>query len=214
MKEEKITTLLLDIGGILLTNGWDRNSRKEACTLFKLDYEEVDERHHLTFDAYESGKLTLEEYLDRTIFYDKRSFTKEEFKKFMFSQSMAIGNSVNFFKEIKTKYGLRVIALSNEARELTEYRIKKFKLNELFDAFISSCFVHLRKPDADIYKLACDISNTPPANALFIDDRLMFVQVAQSHGIKGFHYRDQASAEKYLQTVLGNSEKKYAATKV
>jgi len=202
MKSSMITTLFLDIGGVLLTNGWDHNSRKKASTYFKIDPEELNERHHLTFDTYESGKLTLDEYLNRVIFYQKRSFTKRKFISFMYNESKPIDDSIYFFKNVKKQYNLRVIALSNEARELNDFRVKKYKLDELFDAFVSSCFVHLRKPDIDIYKLACDISNTLPNQALYIDDRLMFVQVANSLGINVLHHQNLASTKKYLKTIL------------
>ncbi len=99
-----ITTLFLDIGGVLLTNGWDRSGREKAFEHFKLDAKEVEERHHLTFDTYEEGKLTLDEYLGRVIFNEPRSFSKEDFKVFMFAQSQLLGDSLVFFKEFKKKY--------------------------------------------------------------------------------------------------------------
>lgn len=188
MKEKKITTLFLDIGGVLLTNGWGQTARSKTVAHFKLDSKEVNERHHLTFDTYEEGKLTLTDYLKRVIFYEKREFSESDFTKYMFSQSLAYPDTIAFFKEIKKRYHLKVIAVSNEGRELNAYRIKKYKLNELFDAFVSSTYVHLRKPDVDIFLMACDISQTLPENSLFIDDRLMFVQVAETMGINGIHY--------------------------
>jgi len=202
MKTPKIKTLFLDIGGVLLTNGWDHKSREKAAKHFKLDSEEMNERHHLTFDTYESGKLSLDEYLNRVVFYEKRTFSKEKFKTFMFNESKPLDNAIDFFKTLKKKFNLRVVALSNEGREINDYRIKKYMLDELFDGFVSSCFVHLRKPDIDIYKLACDVSNTKPGNALCIDDRLMFIQVAQSHGIRTYHFQDLASAKKQLVKIL------------
>src|SRR5277367_3215702 len=172
MKEKKITTLFLDIGGVLLTNGWGQTARTETAAHFKLDIAEVNERHHLTFDTYEQGKLSLTDYLKRVVFYETRKFSEADFTKFMFNQSLPFPETINFFKEIKKRYHLKVIAVSNEGRELNAYRIKKYKLNELFDAFVSSSYVHLRKPDVDIFLMACDISQTAPENSLFIDDRL------------------------------------------
>src|ERR1700730_9061697 len=141
--ENKITTLFLDIGGVLLTNGWDSQARHLAATRFELDEEEMNERHHLTFDTYESGKLTLDEYLERIVFYEKRNFSKDEFKAFMFEQSRPIEGSIEYFKELKVQWKLKIIAVNNEARELNEFRIHEFGLGKLFDAFISSCYVHL-----------------------------------------------------------------------
>src|SRR6202044_1979163 len=106
MKNEKIKTLFLDIGGVLLTNGWGRDSRKRASELFKLDYKEMDERHHLTFDTYEMGKLTLDEYLNRLVFYEVRGFTKDDFKTFMFERSKPYEETISFFKELKQKHKL------------------------------------------------------------------------------------------------------------
>src|ERR1700716_4126343 len=163
MKAGSITTLFLDLGGVLLTNGWDHHARKRAITRFNLDKKEFEERHHLTFDTYESGKLTLDEYLDSLVFYEKRNFTKKDFKAFMFEQSQEHKNTIAYFKKLKSDYGLRLVALNNEGRELNEFRIQKFKLNSLFDAFISSCYVHLRKPDIEIFRVACDVSQATPA---------------------------------------------------
>lgn len=201
LKNERITTLFLDIGGVLLTNGWDHNSRRKAIEQFRLDGEEVNERHHLTFDTYESGKITLDEYLNRVIFYEKRNFTKNKFRKFMFNESQRLGTTLEYFKELKKKHHLKVIAVSNEGRELNEHRIEKFQLGSLFDAFVSSCFVHFRKPDIDMYKMACDISHTLPSQALCIDDRYMFIQVARSVGIRGIHFRDIDSFKKQIEKV-------------
>jgi putative hydrolase of the HAD superfamily len=197
MKDKKITTLFLDIGGVLLTNGWGQTARNKTVAHFKLDSEEINERHHLTFDTYEEGKLTLTDYLKRVIFYEKREFSENNFTKFMFNQSLSYPDTIAFFKKIKQRYHLKVIAVSNEGRELNAYRVKKFKLNELFDAFVSSSYVHLRKPDVDIFLMAGDISQTLPENSLFIDDRLMFVKVAQALGINGMHYEglDKAKAQ-------------------
>ena len=85
-----ITTLFLDIGGVLLTNGWDRQARRLAAERFQLDHGEFDERHHLTFDTYEEGKLSLDEYLDRVVFFGERAFSREAFKAFMFSSFAAL----------------------------------------------------------------------------------------------------------------------------
>lgn len=199
MKNKKITTLFLDIGGVLLTNGWGQTARNKTIAHFKLNGNEVNERHHLTFDTYEEGKLTLTDYLKRVIFYEKRKFSENDFTKFMFNQSIAYPDTISFFKELKKRYNLKIIALSNEGRELNAYRLEKFKLNELFDAYISSAYVHLRKPDADIFYMARDIAQAKPENSLFIDDRLMFVQIAQNLGMNGIHYEGLDKVKKQLK---------------
>ena len=183
-----ITTLFLDIGGVLLTNGWDREARLRAAQTFRLDYQVLDERHHLTFDTYEEGKLSLDEYLQRVIFFQPRNFSLQEFKDFMFSQSKPFPEMIELVHELKNRYGLKVAAVSNEGRELTVYRIRKFDLSRIIDFFISSCFVHFRKPDHDIYKIAMDIAQVPPEQVVYIDDRSMFVEVTKELGIRGIHH--------------------------
>ena len=201
MKSAPVTTLFLDIGGVLLTNGWDRDARKRAVEKFGLDNEEVNERHHLTFDTYEEGKLTLEEYLARVIFYEPRTFTKEDFIKFMYAQSVPYEDNLNFFRELKKQYRLKVIAVSNEGRELNEHRIKQYKLNDLFDAYISSCYTHLRKPDKDVLRMACDISQSQPGQALYIDDRNMFVEIAAAYGLQAHHFQGLDTIKEYIKTL-------------
>ena len=188
--QTNITTLFLDIGGVLLTNGWGRNSRMLAAKEFNLDYEEMGERHHLTYDTYELGKITLDEYLDRLVFYEKRSFTKNQFREFMFSRSQPFPEMIDLISNLKKKYNLKVAVVSNEGRELNEYRIKKFKLGDFVDFFISSSFVHFRKPDTDIFHIALDISQVSPEEVVYIDDRMMFVEIAGKMGIHGLRHVD------------------------
>ncbi|RZK89626.1 MAG: HAD family phosphatase [Pedobacter sp.] len=185
---QKITTLFTDIGGVLLTNGWDRKARGEAAVLFNLDSVDLEERHHLTFDTYEVGKLTLDEYLERIVFFEERSFSYDDFKEFMFKKSLPYNDMIALICDLKQKYHLKVAVISNEGRELNQYRINTFKLNEFVDFFVSSSFVHFRKPDADIFKVAIDISQSDVATSLYIDDRMLFVQVAEGLGLKGIHH--------------------------
>jgi putative hydrolase of the HAD superfamily len=196
--EERYTTIFTDIGGVLLTNGWDRNGRKKAIEHFKLDPTETEERHHLTFDTYESGKISLTEYLKRVVFYAERNFTEVEFRKFMFDQSQPIPEMLALIRAIKEKYGIKIAVVSNEGRELNNYRIKTFKLGEFVDFFISSCFVHFRKPDADIFKVALDIAQVPPEKVIYLEDRPMFVQVADTLGIHGIIHRNFKSTRDQL----------------
>ncbi|MFB3887181.1 MAG: HAD family hydrolase [Thermodesulfobacteriota bacterium] len=188
MKTNRSTALFLDVGGVLLTNGWDRSMRKRAAETFRLDPADMDERHHLTFDTYELGKLSLDEYLNRMVFYKERPFTREEFKAFMFAQSQPFPQMIDLVRNLKKAYGLKVAVVSNEGRELTAYRIQKFGLGEFVDFFIVSSFVHFRKPDSDIYRIALDVAQVPLEQVLYIEDRLMFVEVAQGMGIRGIHH--------------------------
>ena len=180
----RVTALFLDIGGVMLTNGWDRRSREAAAKQFGLDLDELNDRHRMTFDTYEAGKLSLDDYLKRSVFYKDRSFTMEQFRTFMYEQSVAYPEMIDLIKALKARYGLRIAVVNNEGRELNEHRIKAFRLNEFVDFFISSCFVHFRKPDADIWKVALDIAQVPKEEVVYIDDRAMFVQVAEGLGIR------------------------------
>jgi putative hydrolase of the HAD superfamily len=186
----KISTLFIDIGGVLLTDGWGHTSRELAAKEFHLDIAEMNVRHHLTFDTYELGKLTLDEYLDRTVFYEPRNFTKETFRDFMFSRSKALPGMIELITQLKKKYHLKIAVLSNEGREINTYRIQKFKLADFVDFFISSCYVHFRKPDIDIFKMALDIAQIDPGEVIYIEDRPMFVSIAESLGITGIKHVD------------------------
>jgi putative hydrolase of the HAD superfamily len=195
MSHLQITTLFLDIGGVLLTNGWGHDARQRAAQAFDLDYEEMDERHHLTFDTYEEGKLSLDEYLDRVVFFEKRPFSRDEFRSFMFAQSQPYPEMITLIRILKARYNLKIAAVSNEGRELTIYRIREFDLGSFIDFFVSSCFVHYRKPDADIYRIALDIAQVPAGQVAYLDDRAMFVSVAQTLGIQGILHTSHESTQ-------------------
>jgi putative hydrolase of the HAD superfamily len=182
--ETRITTLFLDVGGVLLTNGWDRHARARAIDAFGLDPAETEERHHLTFDTYEEGKLTLDQYLSRVVFYEDRPFTPDQFRAFMFDQSRPHPDMIDLVSALKERHRLRVAVVSNEGRELNSHRVRTFGLDRLVDVFVSSCFVHIRKPDVDIFRLALDISQAGSEQVVYIDNTAMFVQVAESLGIR------------------------------
>ncbi len=192
-KANAITCIFLDVGGVLLTNGWDHHARKRAATNFNLELAEMEDRHHLTFDTYEEGKLTLEEYLGRVVFYQKRPFTRAQFRRFMFAQSKPYAEMIELVARLKVQHGLKIAVVSNEARELNEYRIRKFQLARFVDAFVSSCFVHVRKPDADIFRLALDIAQVPARQVIYIENTPMFVQIAEGLGIRSILHTDYRS---------------------
>jgi putative hydrolase of the HAD superfamily len=188
-----VTCVFLDIGGVLLTDGWDRHARRRAATTFELELAEMEARHHLTFDTYEEGKLTLEDYLRQTVFHRERPFTPAQFRRFMFAQSKPHPAMIELFARLKVRHRLKVVVVSNEGRELNAYRIRKFKLGELVDAFVSSCFVHIRKPDADIFRLALDVAQVPARHVVYVEDTPMFVQIAEGLGIRGVLHEDYRS---------------------
>ena len=196
----EIKTLFLDIGGVLLTNGWGHESRALAAQKFGLDLKEMEARHSLAFETYELGRMSLNDYLALVVFYDSRTFSREDFKAFMLEQSAALDGVIDYFIEIKNRHKLKVIAVSNEGRELNEYRIKHFMLYNLFDAYISSCYVHLHKPDISMLQMACDISNTPPQNALYVDDNRMLADVAGSFGCHALHFQGLDSTKEFIET--------------
>jgi putative hydrolase of the HAD superfamily len=193
-----ITTLFLDIGGVLLTNGWDHQARRRAASNFKLELAEMEDRHHLTFDTYEEGKLTLAEYLGRVVFYQKRPFSRAQFRRFMFAQSQPYPEMIAMIAGLKVRYGLKIAVVSNEARELNTHRIRTFKLARLVDFFVSSCFVHIRKPDADIFRLALDIAQTPAEEVMYIENTPMFVQTAEGLGIRSILHTNYKSTRAKL----------------
>ena len=197
-----IRALFLDVGGVLLTDGWNRQWRELAVERFGLDPKETDERHHLNFDTYECGKLTLSQYLSRVVFYQPRSFSEQEFRDFMFAQSKPFPQMIELVRSLKSRYTLKVAVVSNEGRELTEYRIRSFALASFIDFFVSSCFVHLRKPDEEIYRLALDLAQVAPAEVAYLEDRQLFVEVAASLGLRAIHHVDYSSTVEKL-TALG-----------
>jgi putative hydrolase of the HAD superfamily len=184
------TTLFLDVGGVLLTNGWDHHARKRAAKHFKLNWAEMQDRHELNFEIQEEDKITFQEYLNRVIFWQKRPFTRAEFRQFMFAQSKPCPAMIELVRNLKAEYQLKVFVVSNEAREVNAYRIRQFKLDGFVDAFISSCFVHIRKPDADIFRLALDIAQVPARQIVYIENTPLFVQIAESLGIRSILHTD------------------------
>jgi putative hydrolase of the HAD superfamily len=197
-KHKDISALFLDIGGVLLTNGWDRNMRKKAAERFGLEYNELDERHHMTFDAYEEGKLSMDEYLHLVVFHKKRAFALNDFKKFIFAQTEPLPDMINMFKSISKHYSLKVGAISNEGRELTVYRVSHFGLKDLIQFFICSSFVHFRKPDKDIYKLALDVGQVVPEQSVYVDDRELHSEVAASLGMNAIYHTDIETTRRKL----------------
>ena len=206
-KSSDITCLFVDIGGVLLTDGWDHHARRRAANHFELEWDEMEGRHGLNFATYEEGKLTLEEYLDRVIFHRKRSFTRAQFRRFMFAQSKPYPEMIALVARLKVQFALKVFVVSNEARELNEYRIKKFTLGRFVDAFVSSCYVHLRKPDAEIFRLAMDMAQVPARQIVYIENTPLFVQFADGLGIRGVLHTDYTSTcAKLMSLGLQNKE--------
>jgi len=180
----RIRAIFWDVGGVLLTNGWDRAQREKALEQFQLDREEFNDRHEMLVSSFERGKISLDEYLDRTIFYRSRPFTRDEFRQFMFALSQPKSDELALAQELSRSGKYLMSTINNESREMNLYRIEKFGLREIFDIFISSCFVGLRKPERDIYRLALEITQKAPAQCCFIDDRDLNLESAEKLGMQ------------------------------
>jgi putative hydrolase of the HAD superfamily len=186
----KITALFWDVGGVLLTNGWDVDARQRAVKQFNLDREDFERRHHEIFAEFEKGHLGLEEYLRHTIFYTDRTFDKDQFQNFMFQQSRPRPDALRLAGSVRQTNDIFMAALNNESRELNDYRIRTFGLGQHFDAFFSSCYTGTRKPEAGIYRAALDISRKQPGEVLFIDDRPWNLETAERLGLSTIRFRD------------------------
>jgi putative hydrolase of the HAD superfamily len=198
----KYTTLFLDIGGVLLTNGWDHQSREKAAQHFDLNEEEMNKRHVLLFDTYEIGKLSLDEYIEGVVFYEPRPFSQEAFKQFMFDQSQAYSVMLQLMKGIKKHYNLKIVAVTNEGRELMVHRLNQFKLKEFIDFFICSAFVHLRKPDLDFYRLALDSAQVKPEEVIYIDDRPLLADMGRRLGMQAIQHISYEKTHQLLDVYL------------
>ena len=200
----KTKVLFSDIGGVLLTNGWDKVSRKEACRVFNLDFDEMEHRHDFIFNVYEIGRITLAQYLNTAVFYESRNFSTKDFTDFMYSRSQELPEMLPYLVEWKKKHpDIRVISINNEPRELNHYRIRKFQLQRFFDAFISSCEVGMRKPNPGIFQLALGIAQINPDECIYFDDREMLVHAAAETGIPAYLHRNFEDTKKILQEVFG-----------
>lgn len=196
-----IQAIFWDIGGVLLTNAWDRNERRAALEHFHLDEEEFEDRHAMVVSSFERGKITLEEYLDRTVLYRARPFTREAFKDFMFSLSQSVPDVLAFAQSLADSGKYCMSTINNESRELNLYRIEKYNLRRIFRLFVSSCFVGLRKPEQGIYRLALEITQTPPQQCCFIDDRPLNLEAAAQFGMRTVEMQTVDQLRKDLEKI-------------
>ena len=187
-----VDTLFWDNGGVILTNGWDRGSRKGAVEKFHLDWDDFEDRHALMLNRFETGQITLDEYLQRTVFYRPRTFAVDDFKKYMFSQSQPFPESLQFLGALAKTKRFVMAALNNESREINEYRILEFHLRDYFEAFFCSCYLGVRKPEAQIYRLALSITQRAPAECVMIDDRGLNLECARELGMQTIQFKNLA----------------------
>jgi putative hydrolase of the HAD superfamily len=186
----EITTMFWDIGGVILTNGWGADARRRAAELFHLDWEEFQDRHDLSFPAFDTGHISLDEYLNRTLFYRPRAFTREEFVAFMFAQSKEYPESRAVLDTVARSGKYFLGTINNEPLELNEYRIKAFDLRRDFQVFFSSCYLHTRKPEEMIFRIALEVTQRPAGESVFIDDRPLNLENPRKLGMKTIHYQN------------------------
>jgi putative hydrolase of the HAD superfamily len=196
----EITALFWDVGGVLLTNGWDRHGRERTAQKFRLDWEDFEDRHELIAGRFETGKLSLDRYLDRTVFYRPRNFSKDVFKVYMFDQSQPIDGTLGVVERIARTGRYLLSTLNNESRELNLYRIEHFGLRRFFSLFMSSCFLGVKKPEDEMFRLALDLIQREPEECLFIDDRELNLECAARLRLRTLHFRNAAQIEKDLHS--------------
>ena len=194
-----LTTVFWDIGGVILTNGWDHNSRMDAAKAFELDWEEYRERHDLSFPAFDAGQITLDQYLDRTLFYRPRPFTREEFTAFMFAQSKEYPDARQLLRDLAATGKYFVASINNEPRELNNYRIEAFGLRKELQVFFSSCYLNARKPEEHIFRTALEVSQRPAEECVFIDDRQLNLENPRRLGMHVIHHKSAAETRAELK---------------
>ncbi len=194
-----LKALFWDVGGILLTNGWDRTSRRRAVETFGLDQEEFDNRHQMVEATFELGQLRLDDYLERTVFYRPRAFTKQAFKDFMFAQSAPYPEALAVVDRLAQSRHYLMATLNNESLDLNLHRIHHFGLRRYFTMFFSSCFLGAKKPDEAIFRFALQLTQLAPDEALFIDDRALNLECAVRIGMRTLHYQNPAQLQEELR---------------
>jgi putative hydrolase of the HAD superfamily len=196
-----ITTLFIDVGNVLLTDSWGPVMRQRAVDTFGIDIADIADvakRSQLTFEGYEEGKMTLNEYLTWVVFHEERSFSRAALTEFMLAQSEAHPEMLDLMRTLKTRYGLKIVVVTNDGREFIVHRIQRFGLKEFVDFFVVSCFVQSRKPATRIYQLALDMAQVDPKEVVYIDDQRLFVEVAESLGLHGIHHSSYESTRAAL----------------
>jgi putative hydrolase of the HAD superfamily len=181
--------ILFDVGGVLLTNGWDHRERARVLDEFQLDVAQFESRHPAPYRAWESGAITVRAYLDATVFYEPRTFSHNDFFDAICAQSATLPDgALGILRELAASDRYLLGALNNEARETNDFRFQQFGLRKLFGLALSSCYLGLRKPDPAIYRRALDILGRPAERVLFIDDRVENVAGAEAAGMKALHF--------------------------
>jgi putative hydrolase of the HAD superfamily len=198
----EIRHIFFDIGGVLGSNGWDREQRQRAVERFDLDAGDFQWRHEDVVGEWEEGRICLDEYLDVAIFYKERPFSRADFVAFMHSQSIPDEETISIARELSRDPRYTLMTLNNESEELNIYRIEKFGLSEIFEAFITSCWLGVRKPIRRFYTRALGISQCEAASSLFIDDRQQNLTPAKSLGMNVVMFESAAQLRSDLERHL------------
>jgi putative hydrolase of the HAD superfamily len=195
-----VPTLFFDVGGVILTNGWDTAARRRAAEAFGLDHAEFQTRHEMLKTAFETGRLSLDAYIRKAVFHHSRPFSPDEFKAFLFGQSQPLGDTLDWLRALAATRRYRLVTLNNESRELHEYRVRAFNLDTVFQAFLTSCYLGQVKPDEAIYLNALGIMNCPEERAIFIDDRSVNVEPALALGLTAFKFEGLEGLREFLRS--------------
>ncbi len=197
-----IKVLFLDVGGVLLTNGWGRSQRQRIASDFQIEFEEMESRHKEIFHIYETGKISFEAYLRETVFFMKRPFSQEKLIAAIFDKATPFLDMIDYIKKVKERHKLKIFILSNEGKELIVDRIRRFHLFSFTDCFLVSSFVGLRKPDPALYQLALDLAQVSGEESVYIDDRALMVEMGRRAGMRAIQHKDVASTRHELESLL------------
>jgi putative hydrolase of the HAD superfamily len=193
-----ISAIFWDVGGVLGSNAWDSSQRHRALEQFGLDETEFHDRHEMLVSSFERGKIGLDEYLDRTVFYRPRSFSRQAFRDYMCSLSRPDPASLGLARALAKSGKYLMSTINNESLDLNQYRIEAFGLREIFTVFVSSCFVGLRKPEEGIYRLAMELTQKAPEESCFVDDRALNLESAIRLGMKTVHFEEAGQLKQEL----------------
>ncbi|RJF71936.1 HAD family phosphatase [Deinococcus cavernae] len=194
-----IKALFWDIGGVLLTNGWDREQRADVIARYGLDATDFTERHKLAVPELELGRMTLDEYLSQVVFCKPREFSREDFRASMEAESQPKEEVLALARELGGRH--RMYSLNNEGHDLNEYRIRTFALHDFLLGFFTSCYLGVMKPNPAIYRLGLHLAQVSPAEAVMIDDRIQNVEAARSVGMQAVQYINAAQLRDELATL-------------
>jgi putative hydrolase of the HAD superfamily len=195
----EISTVFCDIGGVLLSNGWDSHTRRRAAEKFGLDWDDFEERHSTQVTALELGQISLEQYLERVVFNRTRAFAREEFRSFLYHQSRTLPETTAVIAAVAGSGSYLMCALNNEGLELNQYRIAEFGLQTYFKVFFSSCFLGVKKPDEGIFRIALRVTQKSPEESLFIDDRALNLETARQMGFRTIQCRNAPQLREELE---------------